>query len=61
MGLEAIKVAFRVGLLSSEVRDTLEQDVQPSQSWAYVISCPEHVVIAALREFCQEKVCYSRH
>ena len=56
MGLEAIKIAFRIGLLASDTRSTLEQDIQPFQNWAYVISASEHMVVEAIRVFCQDKV-----
>ena len=55
--IEAITIAFRIGVLVTEVRNQIEQDGDDSPSWSAVVSgFQESDALKTLEKFHNEKV-----
>lgn len=61
IAVDAVVLAFRTGLLATQVRDSLEQETFHTSSWSVVIpGIQEEPAIAALQEFVISEVSGTR-
>ena len=57
VAVEAVMIAFRTGLRTTEIRDRIEQSSNASLSWSVVVpGMQEQSASAALKLFCEAKV-----
>ena len=56
--VEAVVIAFRIGLRTHESRNLLGRASEVNTSWSAIVGMPEEQALAALTQFCEMNVCF---